>query len=192
MNIRNITNDLPKSQTLTYDRRALADITHVAIHHSTGNPRVVTVQGIARYHSLPPPTGAGFAGIGYHFVIDMDGNIYQTNDLETIAAHVWHQNSYTAGICLIGSFVNGSEPPDAQRLALAELLAWLCPMVSVPLERVWGHKTFPDQNTTCPGDTWDKWGLRAIDEARAIMAGEARMWTEHELRQLITGICQKV
>jgi len=192
MNLKNITNELPKSATLAYDRRALADITHVAVHHSTGNPRVVTVQGIARWHIGTPPNGNGWAGIGYHFVIDADGNVYQVNDLETIAAHVYKHNAESVGVCLIGEFTKGAEPPDVQRRALAELLAWLCPMVSVPLERVWGHKTFANQNTTCPGDTWADWGLRAIDEARTLMENEPRMWTEHELRQLIAGMCQKV
>ena len=185
MDLRNITNDLPRHPLKAPVRRPVSQITHIAIHHSTGDARRITVQGIARYHVAEPPNGNGWPAIGYHFVIDADGVVYETNSLETVGTHVAGHNLVTVGVCLLGEFTKGREPPDAQRRALAELLAWLCPLVSVPLERVWGHKSFSGQNTTCPGDTWEEWGLRTIDEARTLLENAPRMWAESELRALI-------
>lgn len=52
---------------------------------------------IDRWHK-----GRGWAGIGYHYVIDRDGSIANGRDLNKIGAHVTGHNTGSVGICLIG------------------------------------------------------------------------------------------
>ena len=68
------------------------------IHHSAtddGSP-----EAYARYHVQT----RGWPGIGYHFVIQKDGGIYQTNRLDTISYHVSGQNTNSIGICGTGKW----------------------------------------------------------------------------------------
>ena len=180
MDIQNITDKLPKHATKVFTQRPLAQISHIAVHHSTGDPHKVTVEGIARYHV----DSNGWAGIGYHYCITVDGSIYQVNDLEAIAAHVYGHNGTTVGVCLIGDFTK-DEPPDAQRRALAWLLAHLHGMLGIPLENVKGHRDFPGQDTSCPGDSWIEWGMTVLDEAHTLVSDAPRLWSESEIRALI-------
>ena len=54
--------------------------------------------------------------MGYHFYVQPDGMIYQTNRLETISYQVYKQNAYSLGISIAGNFVNGAMPtPEADR-----------------------------------------------------------------------------
>ncbi len=153
--LRNLTDQLPKHPTLRYDRRALSQITHVAVHH-TAAPSSLGPLRIAELHVAPDVARGkeAWPGIGYHFFIHADGAIEQTNRLETASYHVFRHNSYTLGAAFAGSFMNGKIPTSAQLRAGAHLIAWLMQDLGIPLARVWGHREFPDNTTVCPGNEW--------------------------------------
>lgn len=46
----------------------------------------------------------GYAGIGFHFIIDKKGNIYRGRQLEYAGCYVQNHNIHTIGICFIGNF----------------------------------------------------------------------------------------
>ncbi len=161
--------------TLKYDTRSLSAITHLAIHHSAA-PANIAPEKIAAYH-----VGKGWPGIGYHFLVEPDGAIFQVNRLETVAYHVYKQNAYTVGICTEGSFVGGLIPTPKQIEALGNLVAWLTQKLNIPLKQVWGHKEYPENATACPGDDWlkgKKWKDMMIAQAQAQLNGQTSAVTK--------------
>lgn len=163
-----IVDKLPVHATARYDKRTQDKITHIAIHHSAG-PGNVTPERIAQYH-----VNNGWPGMGYHFYVMPDGTIYQTNRLETISYQVYKQNHYSLGICVAGSFINGLIPTPKQIESVGHLAAWLMQKLNVPLKNVMGHKEFPENATTCPGNDWttgQKWKEMVIAQIKAVQEG---------------------
>lgn len=156
-NIINITNDLPKGSK-PYGKRALSQIQMFVIHHSatnSGDP-----WAYARYHVET----RGWPGIGYHFVVQKDGTIYQTNELTTLSYHTDGQNTKAVGICLTGSY-DTSEPPPAQYNALILLLRHLGTLLGQ--KPIYGHNQFSSKS--CPGNAIEvgfieaeAWGKNAV------------------------------
>ena len=116
--VKDLTAKLPKGRGKSYAKRELDQIDRIVIHHSAtddGSP-----EAYARYHV----ESRGWPGIGYHFVIQKDGGIYQTNRLDTISYHVSGQNTNSIGICLTGNY-DKQQPPAVQFQACAQLIAAL-------------------------------------------------------------------
>lgn len=167
--ITDLVDKLARHATLKYDTRPLSQITHIAIHHSAG-PANVPPERIAAYH-----VSKDWPGMGYHFYVGPDGTIYQTERLETISYQVYKQNHYSMGICVAGSFINGAIPTPKQIEAVGDLVAWLTQKLNVPLKNVWGHKEFPENQTSCPGADWNtgkKWKQMVLDRANAVLSGK--------------------
>jgi N-acetyl-anhydromuramyl-L-alanine amidase AmpD len=169
-------NQLPRHPTLHYDERRRSTITHVAIHH-TAVPPHIGPERIAELHiSEDPERGKRpWPGIGYHFFVHADGRLVRTQPLERIAYHAAGHNEYTLGIVFAGSFMNGHVPTPAQLSAGAALVAWLLQDLRIPLQQVWGHREFPDNNTTCPGSEWlsgRKWRDMLYNEIVSLQRGE--------------------
>jgi N-acetyl-anhydromuramyl-L-alanine amidase AmpD/predicted nucleic acid-binding Zn-ribbon protein len=154
--MQELVDKLPKHPTNRYPARTLAQITHIAIHHSAA-PANIPPERIALYHVNNPQHQ--WPGIGYHYYIGPDGTIYHTQDLTLASNHVYKNNGYTVGICVAGDFTEVA-PTPAQLDAAARLTAWLMQELKIPLGHVWGHKEFPDNVTACPGRQWSdgqKW-----------------------------------
>ncbi len=167
--IKDITDQLPKHPNLRYDTRAQGSITHLAIHHSAA-PANVAPSSIAAYH-----VSQGWPGIGYHFLVEADGTIYQVNRLETIAYNVYNNNSCLVGICTAGNF-NDVIPTPLQIERLGDLVAWLMQELGIPIERVLGHREYPESATECPGNQWQsgqKWRDLLQTRVRAVQAAAA-------------------
>jgi hypothetical protein len=140
--------------------RPLSQPKYLTIHHSAG-PDTQTPDDIARYHVQV----RGWGGVGYHFIITKDGTVYYVGDLTTARANVLNFNQYVIGICLIGTFMNGKVPTNAQLQNTHELCAQLLfrtpELVNVNgWEDVVPHKAL--RATECPGDTWDNWRQKII------------------------------
>lgn len=60
--------------------------------------------------------------IGYHYVIEVDGNIAFGRHLEEIGAHVQGSNAKTIGVCMIGT----DKFTDAQWKSLKQLMTTIC------------------------------------------------------------------
>jgi hypothetical protein len=86
----------------------------IVIHHSKN---VISLSKIYELHVLKKK----WFKIGYHFVIDNKGLIYQTRELYEVGAHVFGFNFNSIGICLIGNF-NIDEPTDLQVKSLKNLI----------------------------------------------------------------------
>ena len=70
----------------------------IVVHCSaTPNGRTVTTQQIEQWHNA-----RGFKGVGYHYVITLDGVIHATRPEDEIGAHALHYNAHSIGICMVG------------------------------------------------------------------------------------------
>src|SRR5690242_1144349 len=99
------------------------------VHHTAGSnsytraQAAAIVRGIEVYHVK----GNGWNDIGYNFLVDRFGTIYEGRgggiDRNVIGAHAQGFNAGTVGVALVGNFV-AARPASAQQAALVKLLAW--------------------------------------------------------------------
>lgn len=98
----------------------------------------------------------GFTGIGYHFVVDLDGRVEVGRPLPQDGAHCntpglsgQSYNKHSIGICYVGGLDRDGNPADtrtpAQRVALDDLVHKL--IQEYPIVEVLGHRdASPDKN----------------------------------------------
>jgi flagellar hook assembly protein FlgD len=99
------------------------------VHHTAGTNAYTPaeapaiVRGIELYHVK----GNGWNDIGYNFLVDRYGTVYEGRGggmtRNVIGAHALGFNTGTVGVSLIGNFQNAT-PPPAMQAALVSLLAW--------------------------------------------------------------------
>ena len=112
------------------------------VHHTAGTndytpaQSAAIVRGIEEYHVR----GNGWDDIGYNFLVDRFGNVYEGRaggmERNVIGAHAQGFNTGTVGVALIGNYAVAT-PPKAQQDALVKLLAWRLDVAHVdPLSTV--------------------------------------------------------
>ena len=96
--------------------------------------------------------GRGWIDIGYHFLIDGSGRIWQGRPEMVVGAHVQDRNEGNVGIALMGDFQGpeGEKPTPKQIRSLISLVRWLAAAYGIPPSEIRGHRD--QQSTTCPGD----------------------------------------
>ncbi len=142
--------------------RPLSQVNYLAIHHSA-SPDNQSVEEIANYHI----SNNGWGGIGYHFVVAKNGDVFYVGDISTARANVANMNEQVIGICLVGNFTSGRSPSNEQldsTHALCDFFINNYPDLSNvnSWEAIAGHKELPGQSTACPGDTWSSWRSEII------------------------------
>ena len=53
-------------------------------------------------------------GIGYHYFIEKDGQVFQTRDENEIGMHARHYNAHSIGICYEGGLDEKGRPADTR------------------------------------------------------------------------------
>ncbi len=94
----------------------------------------------------------GFNGIGYHYLIHLDGRIEGCRPVEQAGAHCLGHNLNSIGIAYVGGLDNEGKPTDTrtpeQRSALRGLISVL--HSNFPRASVWGHCDFaPAKQCPC-------------------------------------------
>lgn len=91
----------------------------IILHHSgvTVSQSVETIHG---YHK----NSNGWAGIGYHYYIRKDGNVYVGRSDDTVGAHATDNNTNSIGVCFEGNF-EVETMNDTQKRAGQELVSHL-------------------------------------------------------------------
>lgn len=119
------------------------------IVHCTATPagREVTAAEVDKWHRAQ-----GWAGIGYHYLIRLDGTVEEGRPLDTPGAHCRGHNAASVGVCYAGGLAaDGKTPADtrtpAQRAALRTVLAAL--KKRWPAARICGHRDF-NKSKACP------------------------------------------
>lgn len=117
--------------------------------HSSASPegREDTVEDIHRWHKA-----RGFKDIGYHFIIELDGIVFEGRPISQQGAHVKGFNKNSIGVCYIGGTSNDRDrkPKDTrtpeQKPSLRKLLSDLKDMF--PNAKIVGHRDLTA--TACP------------------------------------------
>jgi N-acetylmuramoyl-L-alanine amidase len=151
-NIQYVVDDLPKSLYKKYDSRGIDAIDKVVIHHSAVGGSGGDPWAFARYHVNTNK----WPGIGYHYVIQKDGLIYQTQNLSTKSYHAGNANNSSIGICLSGDFDN-EKPTFNQQEKLVYLINYLQDYLGRNLS-VHGHNEYSSKS--CPGANVDLNAIR--------------------------------
>lgn len=120
----------------------------IVIHCSaTKEGKDFTAADIDRWHRE-----RGFNGIGYHFVIRLDGTIEAGRQLALAGAHTTGHNKDTIGICYIGGLDASGKAKDTRTDEQKKALRWLITAIKTHLPYglglpVKGHRDYsPDRN----------------------------------------------
>lgn len=125
----------------------MREINKIIIHCSaTREGENFEVAEIRKWH-----LARGFNDIGYHFYIDLYGEIHKGRDISKIGAHCKGHNRNSIGICYCGGVeADGKTPKDTrnteQRRALVAVLRTLKAMY--PNAVIHSHSDFA--NKACP------------------------------------------
>ena len=130
-------------------KKSTRQIKYLVVHCSaTPEGRNHTAKDIDAWHRQ-----RGFDGIGYNYVIRLDGTVEEGRDVNKIPSHVKGYNKESIGICYIGGIdKNTLQPKDtrtpAQKEALKKLLIDLKKLY--PQAEILGHRDFPNVAKACP------------------------------------------
>lgn len=89
-----------------------------------------------------------FGDIGYHFLIDYAGRVWEGRSLAYWGAHVSGHNEHNIGIVLLGNYER-QRPQDVQLRSLAQLAHLLRHHYAIRHNEMYGHIDLGQ--TLCPG-----------------------------------------
>ena len=122
-------------------------INEIIIHCSaTKAGQDFDVNDIDRWHKE-----RGWKGVGYHYVIKLDGTIQEGRPLDQIGAHCTGHNKKSIGICYIGGLDKSGKPKDTRTVAQKESLRLLVNQLleRFPGSKVYGHNEFAPKHCPC-------------------------------------------
>ena len=126
----------------------MRQINKIIVHCSaTREGENYTVDTIRSWHV----DGRGWSDIGYHFYIDLYGEIHKGRDISRIGAHTKGLNRNSIGVCYCGGVEEDGKTPkdtryDCQKEALLAVLRTLKAMY--PEAKIHGHRDFARK--ACP------------------------------------------
>ena len=143
----------------TLSTRAYTD--YIALHHAECS--VCSAADVHSWHK-----NNGWCGIGYHFFVRKNGEIYRGRPLNTVGSHVLGMNNRSIGICAEGAYMKETMP-YAQKLAIAQLLDYLKTNY-YPNAKIVGHREIGDSD--CPGKNFP---LEELKNYKNILKGADNM-----------------
>jgi len=157
----------PDGQITTHGSLSYTTVTHLIVHHTAMGVEAPSsdwpelVRSIWNFHVFE----RGWADIGYNYLIDPNGVIYEgrSGGDDVIGAHFSGVNAGTMAVALLGDFTNAAPTNDALN-SLQEILAWKCDQRGLDpegralheasqliLNTISGHRDGP-KATECPGE----------------------------------------
>ncbi len=139
-------------------------VTHLIVHHSAGantaSDWAAVVRAIWDFHV----NGNGWADIGYNYLIDPNGILYEGRGDNVLGAHFCGTNGQTMGVCVMGDFTVVT-PEIAALQSLEKILSWKAcdagidplgtafhPSSGLNLREISGHRD--GCSTACPGNAF--------------------------------------
>lgn len=139
----------------------------VAYHYSFG-PVNQTVRSIQDYHM----DTNGWSDIGYNFLVDVHGRIYEGRGWTAIGAHVENNNTHLIGVCFIG---RDGDLTDAAKLAMRWLWEEACRLAGKRLSQTY-HSAW--NATQCPGNVIRTWVFAGMPVSQPSNV-EENMYVQH-------------
>lgn len=124
----------------------MREITEIIVHcTATKEGQTVTVADVDKWHKAN-----GWSGIGYHYLIGLNGEPWVGRPLAIAGAHCTGHNAKSVGVCYVGGLDAFLRPKDtrtpAQKARLLQLLKEL--KRNYPQATIHGHREFA--NKACP------------------------------------------
>lgn len=159
----------PDGQITTHGNLSYTTVTHLIVHHtfSPSGPIngdwAAAVRSVWNFHVF----SNGWADIGYNYLIDQNGVIYEgrSGGDNVTGAHFSGVNGGTMGVVVIGDFTSAT-PPAAALNSLKKILAWKADQRGIDpagqsrhassnlmLNNISGHRDGPGA-TACPGNAF--------------------------------------
>lgn len=129
--------------TTTWARR-----TGFTVHYSAG-PTTQTPRQIQDFHM----DSRGWSDVGYNFLVDKDGRVYEGRGWLTVGAHAAPHNTTHIGVCFIGQ--DGDATAAAKR-SIRALYDEANRRAGKTLSRTW-HGGLSGNSTSCPGADLRSW-----------------------------------
>lgn len=123
-------------------------VTEIIVHcTATKQGQPATVADVDRWHKAK-----GWAGIGYHYLVYLDGTIHQGRSENKIGAHCVGHNSHSIGVCYVGGLANDGKTAkdtrtEAQKAGLLKILKEL--KARYPNAKIYGHRDFAAKACPC-------------------------------------------
>lgn len=131
---------------------AMGYVSRITVHHEGWKPVYFTSyqKTAARLERIRHShvNHHGWGDIGYHFVIDRAGRVWEARDLKYQGAHVSDHNEHNVGVMVLGNFQKQS-PSRAQLKTLVSFLSKLMNRYDVAVDHVHTHRELGP--TSCPG-----------------------------------------
>jgi len=159
----------PDGQITTHGSQSYTTVTHLIAHHTAMGVETpesdwpALVRSIWNFHVFE----RGWADIGYNYLIDPNGVIYEgrSGGDNVVGAHFSGVNAGTMGVAMLGDFTNAAPTMEALN-SLKKILAWKCDQRGLdPTEKslhaaselnlntISGHRDGPGA-TECPGESF--------------------------------------
>lgn len=128
-----------------------ASVSTLVVHHTAGkaaaslHDAINEMQSIQRQHIITN----GWSDIGYNFVIDRRGRVWEGRGYDRVGAHTKDHNTGTVGVSFMGNYE--TIKPTTRQLVAFRLLQRRLRRQGFNITRVLGHRQMPDQSTACPG-----------------------------------------
>lgn len=128
-------------------------IRRITIHHSalptSGGSRQVVARELEQIRqSHLNRKGEPFGDIGYHYIVDPQGNVWEGRSLQYQGAHVAKQNEGNLGIMCMGNF-EVQRPTPAQIASVTRFTVQQMRRYNIPVSEVRTHREMAQ--TLCPG-----------------------------------------
>ena len=94
--------------------------------------------------------GYGWGDLGYHYLIDQWGQIWQGRPLDYKGAHVEGDNFGNLGVCFLTNGSQHSLTKEAMNSAVALSAWWVLSFPLILVDNIKGHRDW--MATECPGN----------------------------------------
>jgi N-acetyl-anhydromuramyl-L-alanine amidase AmpD len=127
-------------------------INRITLHHegwevvnfTDVNTTMTRLQHIQRFHMKD----RGWGDVGYHYIIDRAGRVWEARPIQYQGAHVADMNEHNVGIMVLGNFEK-QLPSNIQMASAQMMTSFIMGQYSVPVHRVYTHQEL--KPTQCPG-----------------------------------------
>ncbi len=137
------------------------------------------IEQIRQSHLRRTAKGGGrWADIGYHYVVDAQGRVWEGRSIRYQGAHVQDHNENNMGILCLGNFERQS-PTREQTAALDRFVATQMRSYGVPLSRVYTHREL--NPTECPGRNLQRYMVQTRSRGGGMMLAAVEMGAERLL-----------
>lgn len=124
--------------------------TKYIILHCTATPegKNYTVEDIHKWH-----LNNGWSGIGYHYVIYLDGSINQGRNFDSVGAHCVARNKDSIGIVYLGGLDKDGKAKDTrtfeQKQSMYNLVEYLMTKYNININNVKCHRDYDKKSCPC-------------------------------------------